>query len=164
MSPNGSLVAYSTPANIKQVRDQAAFVSMILKDHVDAAEQDSTQDHGRGSFAAIRALTVEVDTYTIIARPAQANLLLVLAGRTTPNLHRQFHITVEKDGDASIPQSSIDEGHTANDVGAKLDMPLDEYTTALQMQRKKVDLLVEYIRDELKNISMPDDATYAKPL
>ena len=84
MSPNGTLLAYSKPVQTKELRDQAALISMTWKDHCQGRQKPSvrngtTQDHSLKP--ALKTLTIETPDCNIIVRLLQPELLLVLIGR-----------------------------------------------------------------------------------
>lgn len=112
MSPGGTLLAYSTPANIKELRDQATLISMAWEDHQisigakakeashSADENDSTADRN-----CLETLTIEFDHANLIVRAIQANLLLVLLGDVPPGRSNVFKITPEGVSDPRYPSA-----------------------------------------------------------
>ena len=154
MSPNGSLIAYSTPADMLQVRDQAALISMAWREHSDKGSSthssrvnlaDSTSQLG-----GLKALTVELGSYNIIARAIQLNLVLVLVGGVAGR-ETDFKITAEKVDDSIYPPGEINPNTVLEDA------------TALQLHRKKADKIAKFIEEEAKIFSMPDDTQLGKP-
>ncbi|TKA79534.1 hypothetical protein B0A49_00379 [Cryomyces minteri] len=117
MSPNGTLLAYSTPANVKELRDQAALISMAWKDYVAmlevaqynsaaaaAAEDDTTLNPpGR----TLETLTIEFDNNNLIVRAIQPKLLLILVGGVPPHRRKDFKMTPEAHGDARYPSAEL---------------------------------------------------------
>ncbi len=58
MSPNGTLMAYATPVEIKELRDQAALVSMAWKEQEKTRKQRATEEEGSaGSASRLETLT-----------------------------------------------------------------------------------------------------------
>ena len=163
MTPNGTVVAYSKPANIKQVRDQAAIVSMVLKDKLMDRIHASKTSISDTLPDYLRALIVELDSHAIIARPLQANLLLVLIGQTVNSLHRQFKITLERTDDAQNQRISAEtpEAEAGDSEGS--DQSEAALTSTLQLQRSKMDALVDHIHQGLDDLEMPEDV-YPKPV
>ncbi|KAF2870080.1 hypothetical protein BDV95DRAFT_496856 [Massariosphaeria phaeospora] len=114
MSPNGTLMAYSTPTDIKDLRDQAAVISMAWKDHHSSATPQSSPKKDAAAYAAaaapaVETLTIEFQQNNVIVRAIQPNLLLVLVGSVPPATQGVFKITAESKGDARYPPVEVGE-------------------------------------------------------
>lgn len=176
MTPNGTLMAYTTPVDIKELRDQAAVVSKAWREHCK-------------STMLLKTLTIEFSKSNLLVRALQRNLLLVLVGVPTPNRPDDFiKITPEGPGDPRYPPPVIpepDETSSSETPEGKVvsveDLDLDEGSTGkqklapsvksstkrgkdnkpmlLHLQRRRLDTLTEYIQDEFKakGFVMPDD-------
>jgi len=110
MSPNGTLLAYSKPVDIKELRDQAALISIVWKDHcVERQKSPSKTDSGQDVRLkpALRTLTVETEDCNIVVRLLQPELLLVLVGTVPPHKRQTFKITAEGYGDARYPEVDL---------------------------------------------------------
>src|ERR1700712_320534 len=92
MSPNATLLAYTGPSNIKELRDQAALISILWRE----AEHDNKKQHPNLQNAdltssavlqpdSLETLTIESEKSNIIVRAIQPRLLLVLVGGRPPN-------------------------------------------------------------------------------
>lgn len=108
MSPNGTLLAYSKPVDIKELRDQAALISIAWKDNCNGrqkvpARSDSAQDPA--SKPPLKTLTIETEDCNIIIRLLQPELLLVLVGKLPPRKKQTFKITPEGSGDPRYPDT-----------------------------------------------------------
>ena len=110
MSPSGTLLAYSTPANIKELRDQATLISMAWRDHkisVEAKAGEAAQGADGNDDAPgpknLETLTIEFDHANLIVRAIQANLLLVLVGDVPSGRSDIFKITPEETKDPRYP-------------------------------------------------------------
>ncbi|KAF1850280.1 uncharacterized protein K460DRAFT_269356 [Cucurbitaria berberidis CBS 394.84] len=108
MSPNGTLLAYSKPVDIKELRDQAALISIAWKDNCNGrqkfpARSDSIQDSTLKP--ALKTLTIETEDCNIIIRLLQPELLLVLVGKLPPRKRQTFRITPEGPGDPRHPDT-----------------------------------------------------------
>lgn len=111
MSPNATLLAYTGPSNIKELRDQAALISILWRD----AEQENkkknpgseSSDHTSGATlkpGSLETLTIESEKSNIIVRALQPRLLLVLVGGRPPKRDDgYFKVTPEAVGDARYP-------------------------------------------------------------
>jgi hypothetical protein len=118
MSPNGTLLAYSTPVDIKELRDQAALISIAWKEHcqgrqkppVPGQRKESARiDNSVGANAAqslqpaLRTLTIQSRDCNILVRLLQPELLLVLVGNIPPKKNQSFKINAEGYGDPRYP-------------------------------------------------------------
>ncbi|KAF2205374.1 hypothetical protein GQ43DRAFT_428157 [Delitschia confertaspora ATCC 74209] len=114
MSPNGTLLAYSTPVDIKELRDQAALISMAWKEQ-DAALQakaakgsiqsEACQSSDSSTSSVLETLTIEFQHNNVIVRAIQPKLLLVLVGGVPPNRKPIFKMTPEAYGGARYPSA-----------------------------------------------------------
>jgi hypothetical protein len=173
-------MAYSTPVDIKELRDQAAVVSMVWKDHEGKLEKG---DQG------LETLTIEFHKSNIIVRAIQPNLLLVLVGIPPPTRAEDFwKMTAELRGDPRYPSAELPEpdessssqpteseaasgsaptpgeGSTGEQKSTSTAGPLAEKEKDLKLgllhiQRKRLDGLTLYIRSEFdaRGFVMPDD-------
>jgi len=93
MTPSGSLIAYSTPANIRQLRDQMALISMTWHEQVarkrSAAKYHSHShsnhrarpSHSAGQPPSKRTTGSSSSTFTSASSPALETLTLEFEGR-----------------------------------------------------------------------------------
>lgn len=126
MSPNGDLVAYSTPADLVELRDQAALISMAWRGDPEGGYRPNKIY--QSSPNTLRALTIELGNLNIIARAVQYNLIVVLLGGVFPGKSDFFKLTKENFGD---------------DATYPLETP--GRVTTLQLQRRKVDTVAKFI-------------------
>ncbi|KAJ4349489.1 uncharacterized protein N0V89_008105 [Didymosphaeria variabile] len=167
MSPNGTLMAYTTPIDIRDLRDQAALISMAWKDHVSKLAESSPD-----ARPELETLTIETANNNIIARAIQPSLLLVLVGGVPPSRKDVFKITPEAKGEARYPpldagddgaEPVIGSGKAASVLSTMSSREKDVKGGALHIQRKKIDALTDYLRAdfEKKGFVMPDDAGFS---
>lgn len=186
MSPNGNLLAYSTPVNIKELRDQAALISAAWKEQCigrqtqstsdprkDSARDDAEAAQQSGLKPPLETLTIQAETCNILIRSLQPELLFVLIGELPPNKEQQFKITAEGHGDSRYPalEGSDTPSTTTAAQGAsgKLKAPSilssmsqrekDVRLGVLHIQRKRLDALTDYIQRDFKDSGfvMPAD-------
>ena len=170
-------MAYTTPANIRELRDQATLISMCWKDNQSAMKnktRPANPESEPSNPIKLETLTIEFDNANIIVRLLQKRLLLVLVGGVPPNRRKDFKATPEVTGEprypsielvqeaiqerasTSAPESSAQDFRTATRSSLPNDMPLPEMSEkqkdiklgALHIQRKKADALAEYIKAE----------------
>ncbi|KAF2654792.1 hypothetical protein K491DRAFT_768660 [Lophiostoma macrostomum CBS 122681] len=134
MSPNGTLMAYSTPVDIKDLRDQAALISMAWKEHetqhLTARRQPSNPDDDADPDTArppqgLETLTIEFQSNNIIVRAIQPKLLLVLVGGVPPSRKISFKITAETYGDPRYPSTDVPSSPSPTLESAALDQAAD---------------------------------------
>ena len=118
MSPNGTLLAYSTPVDIKDLRDQAALISMAWKEHEAALHakagkgsihSGAGQSEDSSNASLLETLTIEFQHNNVIVRAIQSNILLVVVGGVPPSRKRAFNITAEAYGDPRYPPADVQE-------------------------------------------------------
>lgn len=149
MSPNGTLIAYSASTDMKNVRDRAALVSMAWKEHASTKDSD------------MRALTIETTSCNIIARSVQPALLLVIIGRTDARAAKQFYATPEFVGDDIYPHADYDNGLPPDSL--LTGTPSTPNNLLLEVQRRKLEVLVKYVSKDLGSFVMPEDSQYSRP-
>lgn len=181
MSPNGTLLAYSKPVDIKELRDQATLISIAWKDNCagrrkQSSRSDSAQDSSLKS--ALRTLTIETEDCNIIIRFLQSELLLVLVGTIPPSKRQRFKISPEGHGDSRYPEVEVRPGSSsrllqadgAGDNSALYtgsgSMAKGKATSlmsnmsqrdrdisigTLHVQRKRLDALTDYILKDFEN-------------
>jgi hypothetical protein len=122
MSPNGTLLAYSTPVDIKELRDQAALISIAWKEHCQGRQKPAApiprKDSARADQSAaaaasqslkspLKTLTIQSRDCNILVRLLQPELLLILVGNIPPKKSQNFHINAEGQGDPRYPPIDI---------------------------------------------------------
>ncbi|KAF2713393.1 hypothetical protein K504DRAFT_370902 [Pleomassaria siparia CBS 279.74] len=135
MSPNGTLMAYSTPVDIKDLRDQAALISMAWKEHEASflAKQARPNNQTEPEESSLETLTIEFQHNNILIRAIQPKLLLVLVGGVPPSRRTLFKVTTEAFGDLRYPPIEVLESDTESvkrlpqsDASAESASPTDE--------------------------------------
>ncbi|KAJ4371861.1 hypothetical protein N0V86_008415 [Didymella sp. IMI 355093] len=94
MSPNGNLLAYSTPVNIKELRDQAALISAAWKEQCigrqtqstpdprkDSAREDAEAAQQNGLKPPLETLTIQAENCNILPWTDKNFPLLILFGK-----------------------------------------------------------------------------------
>lgn len=167
ITPNGTLLAYTRPTNIRELRKLAATAALSWQDHQEPAKDDSVaNDTGTTKIAMpslLRTLTIESETSNTIIRKIQPQLLLVLEGGVPPR-RRTFEprVTPEGPGDAPYPsQNGKDkEGMISSSVSSIAESTQSTAShSVLLMQRKKFDALASAIAQnfEQTGFKMPEE-------
>lgn len=181
MTPNGSLMAYTLPANMKELRDQVALVSISWKEQLERKDSenidpqdrpDSPSEHERRVIRpdAIEALTIEFDNRNVIVKYLQPKLLLVLEGGVPPGRRKELKVTAEAPGDARYPpeehdtmNGSLNGAMLSSSAGSMASTTASAASfrrvSVLAIQRKKMEIMAQTIKDELQRSGflMPDD-------
>jgi hypothetical protein len=172
MTPNGSLMAYTLPANMKELRDQVALVSISWKEHLERKDNERFEPQytqggpNEPSKRVVRAdaletLTVEFDHRNLIVKYLQPKLLLVLEGGVPPGRKRELKVTAEAPGDRRYPSedsNGSDGGDTmlGTSVGSKASTTVSstQRLSVLHIQRKKMEIMAETIKHELSGFEV----------
>lgn len=163
MTPNGTLLAYSKPTNIRELRKQAAVAALSWQEHQESARGDSIEKIAMPSL--LRTLTIESETSNIIVRKIQPQLLLALEGGVPPR-RRTFEPKVTPEGPGDAPYPSPD-GKPVNSALSSSVSSIAESTqstacrSALGLQRKKLDALASAIARNFEEtgFKMPEEGT-----
>ncbi len=165
MTPKGTLLAYTHPASIRELRRRAAEVALLWREHQDPP-RDGVGD-GKDSKLAmpglVRTLTEESHTGNLIIRKIQPQLLLVLEGGVPPRRPNfESRTTVEGPGDEAYPPTNAQIANTSlsssvSSAAASTNSSVSH--GVLAMQRKKLDALAAAIAQsfELAGFKMPDE-------
>jgi hypothetical protein len=172
MTPNGSLMAYTLPANMKELRDQTALVSISWKEHLERKDSEKfepqySQQAGPNDSSkrlirpdALETLTVEFDNRNVIVKYLQPKLLLVLEGGVPPGRKRELKVTAEAPGDERYPfDDSVATGSDvvlSTSVGSKASTTVSsaQRVSVLQIQRRKMEKMTETIKRELSGFEV----------
>ncbi|KEQ74551.1 hypothetical protein M436DRAFT_44326 [Aureobasidium namibiae CBS 147.97] len=172
MTPNGSLMAYTLPANMKELRDQVALVSISWKEHLERKDNERFEpQYTQGGPNepskrvvrpdALETLTVEFDHRNLIVRYLQPKLLLVLEGGVPPGRKRELKVTAEAPGDSRYPSedSSVSDRTDTmlgTSVGSKASTTVSstQRLSVLHIQRRKTEIMAETIKRELSGFEV----------
>lgn len=162
ITPNGTLLAYSQPTNINDLRKQAAIAAICWQQHESGDRYNGEYDDEipeDTEESPLQVLTIESEDSNVIMRRIQEQLLLVLEGGVPPR-RRVFErrITAESaDGSRRWPHEG--DGHTdvANPVKAEHDGS-SVAANVLRLQRTKLDALAGVVLAEFEQtgFKMPD--------
>ncbi|KAG8625368.1 hypothetical protein KVT40_007119 [Elsinoe batatas] len=184
-TPNGSLLAYTSPTDIQELRDQVALISVTWKERLDLREDDmNDEDHhepNEPNEPTMHTMTMEFENRNIVVRLLQPNLLLVLEGGVPPRKPRQVQVTTEGPRDQRYPphavsamSKSVENGSTVPNGSvtaieppgspsghseASTTLSVRRSKNVLDVHRRKLDAMTTIIRSELRKIhfEMPSD-------
>ncbi|KAF2398893.1 hypothetical protein EJ06DRAFT_496710 [Trichodelitschia bisporula] len=162
MSPNATLLAYSTPANIQELRDQATLIAMSWKEQYRLFRPDrSSVANGDVPDGCLETLTIELEDRNIIIRAIQPRILLVLVGNKPAAGSKQFRLTPETRVGGSKAGTTFADGKDKADEGDDGDEIRDVHNDVLRVQRRELDAATEHIRRQLSSSGfvMPEDQT-----
>lgn len=136
LTTKGRVIAYSTPADGSQVRDQATLVSMLWDDHIDNNDmRNSRQSRAPDSKSnTLQSLVIEYGPYNIIAQRIDAEFILLLVSSPIPGREGRDLLVHPMKGPepAGLPDA------------ADRDAREDQMTPSV-VQRKKARALAQYI-------------------
>jgi hypothetical protein len=188
MTPNGTLLAYSKPADINDLRKQAAMAAISWQEyqhhhqqqqHRAAAPPDDEEEggkirtdaraHDRPSplpFLLLHTLTIETESSNIIMQSIQKHLLLVLEGGVAPR-RAGFVKAVTAEGEGGV--RLLADGEAAGTSSSSSPPSSGNAAAAstkiaanvLKLQRKKLDALAEVIVQDFEKTGfrMPEDGS-----
>lgn len=170
MTPNGTLLAYSKPTDIRDLRRQAAVAALSWQEHLESSAsptslEERPQSPNLTMTGLLRTLTIETDQSNVIMRKIQPNLLLVLEGGIPPR-KRAFEQKVTPEGPGDSPYPSLQDRATESVPGSSASSVTGSTKTntsrkTLALQRGRLDALASAIAAnfEKTGFKMPDDET-----
>jgi hypothetical protein len=170
MTPNGTLLAYTKPTDIKDLRRQAARAALLWQEQLDIQRAGSEPDTNKVQMPALlQTLTIEMETGNTIVRKVQPQLLLVLEGGVPPRRSTfEPRTTPEGPGDAPYPAANTTQ-HNAPNLASSVSSAAESTKSVvsqsvLGLQRKKLDALAAAIAQnfEQTGFRMPDQGKNAK--
>ncbi|KAF2207925.1 hypothetical protein CERZMDRAFT_50086, partial [Cercospora zeae-maydis SCOH1-5] len=147
MTPNGTLLAYSRPVDINDLRKQAAITAICWQEHrsQDERRTDPSAEHSVEQNP-LHTLIVESETSNIIMRQIQKQLLLVLEGGVPPRRAAFVKTTTAEAANGTRLLSNPNEGDSAPTSNVASDMNVSKGgSNALKLQRRKLDALADII-------------------
>ena len=169
MTANGTLLSYSVPTDINDLRKHAAMAAISWQEyqHHRVAGQDEDDFHAEiredredMEQSPLHALTIESDTSNIIMRRIQKQLLLVLEGGVPPR-RADFVKRITAEGeDGTQLRPSWEDASTVNPSSSSTNGGNNVAASVLKLQRQKLDNLAEAILGEFEQtgFQMPGDA------
>lgn len=168
MTPNGTLLAYSQPVDINDLRKQAAIAAICWQEHQhqDAARDYEAEVPGEqredGERSSVHVLTIESENSNIIMRQIQAQLLLVLEGGVPPRRAGFIKsITAEcADGTRLLPNQKNGSSY-ATSTAVRDESVGKGAANVLKLQRKKLDALADVVLGDFETTEfrMPQGST-----
>ena len=143
MSSSGTLVAYSTPANVRHIKEQAALISLAIREY---SSVNGSRAIGTSRLCGdVRAFTIETENQNVHLDLIEDDLYLVLVGPSGPSCSRpKFHFQIygARQGDPQGQRSASE----------KADALRDNSTAVIDMQRRKADNLALFVRQKIKEV------------
>jgi hypothetical protein len=170
MTPNGTLLAYTKPTDIKDLRRQAARTALLWQEQLDAQRAGTEPETNKVQMPALlQTLTIEMETGNTIVRKVQPQLLLVLEGGVPPRRPTfEPRTTPEGPGDGPYPATNTTQ-HNAPNLASSVSSAAESTKSVvsqsvLGLQRKKLDALAAAIAQnfEQTGFRMPDQGKSAK--
>jgi len=164
ITPNATVLAYSHPADVRDMRRNAAKAALLWQEHQDAQQTDppAREDDKIAMPGLLRTLTLESEEDNTIIRKLRPQLLLVLEGGVPPRRSTfEPRVTPEGPDDAPYPAQ-----HAPVNIamGSSVSSAADStksgvFGGVLGLQRRKLDALAAAIAQsfEQTGFKMPDE-------
>lgn len=159
ITPNGTLLAYTKTADIRDLRRQAAIAAMSWQENSQDLTASPAEDEPRSPSVVVtgmlRTLTIENEHANLIIRKIQPRLLLVLEGGVPPRKKTfEQRTTAEGPGDAPYPSlgdstAGSMPGSSASSIAESTTKPSVSRKT-LTLQRRKLDALAAAIASDFE--------------
>lgn len=172
MTPNGTLLAYSRPTNINDLRRHAAITAITWQEHQthhlpggdDEEAYEEIREDREEAEDPLRVLTIELESSNVILRQIQTQLLLVLEGGIPPRRAgfvkkvtaegAQGRIMLHDSGSSSRAATPVlDSGNNNNNGSSGV------ASNVLKLQRKKLDAVADAISSDFQqtDFKMPEN-------
>lgn len=164
MTPNGTLLAYSQPTDVNDLRKQAAIAVTTWQEH----ERRDPNGHFGVGFREMREdgeerkplhfLVIESDSSNVLLRRVQEQLLLVLEGGVPPRRPGFCSTVTTESMDGEQQRWPAENSSDASSIRSSASSTL---ANILKLQRSKLDALAEAIIADFEQAGfhMPDDSS-----
>ena len=167
ITPNGTLLAYSQPTDIKDLRKQVAITALTWQEHTvqsNAPKADADQVGMNPVQASrLRTLIIESETSNVLVRQLQPQLLLMLEGGIPPR-KQTFEPRITAEGPDGEPLHDAPPADSAlgSFVSSQMDSSAGEGnppTSVLGLHRMKLDAMASAITSDFEQtgFKMPDE-------
>lgn len=169
MTPNGTLLAYTRPSDIRDLRRQAAVAAMSWLENSEEQTSPTNLEGAESRSPSVamtgllRTLTVETVQANLIIRKLQPRMLLVLEGGVPPR-KRAFEQKITPEGPGDTPYPGWEGGAADSVPGSSASSVAESTKTSasrktLALQRRKLDALASAIASDFERTGfrMPDD-------
>lgn len=152
MTRNGTLLAYTQPANIEHLHKQTALATLSWQQHQISPATPTADTNGEPGntpiSGSLHTLIVESESSNLIIRRVQPHLLLVLEGSISSRKHN-FAPRVIREGLDGVPYHGEDENAEASFESAVSSEPngTQSSSSVLALQRQRIDALAEAIAE-----------------
>jgi hypothetical protein len=166
ITPNGTLLAYSQPTDIKSLRRQVAIAAMSWQEHSPThATPDGETSNGVKPGSHLHTLIIESEASNVLMRQIQPKLLLVLEGGVPPR-KRTFEPRVTAEGLDGEPlrsstTSTVADSALGTSVSSKAESSISTAGGAvLTAHRRKLDAMAAAISADFEQTGfrMPDES------
>lgn len=159
MTPNGTLLAYSQPTDISDIRKQAAIAAITWQEHEHQHDSNGDIIHEDTHQSPLHVLAIESQTSNIIMRKIHNRLLLVLEGGVPPRRTGfERRITAESADGSQQRRPYEDEvlSIRSDQTGSS-----KVASNVLKLQRTKLDQLAEAITADFQQtgFKMPEESS-----
>ncbi|KAF2764737.1 hypothetical protein EJ03DRAFT_16884 [Teratosphaeria nubilosa] len=165
MTPNGTLLAYTQPADMRSLRRQAAMAAISWQEHTPGrASEEALASNGVKQSAQLHTLIIESETSNILIRQIRPQLLLVLEGGVPPR-KRSFEPRVTAEGPDGEPlHNSMISANADSSLGTSMSSRADSSVSVasggvLALHRRKLEAMASAIIADFQKtgFKMPED-------
>lgn len=159
MTPNGTLLAYTQPTDIKALRKQVAVAALAWQEHQQSGEP-GPHDEAK-TQRQLQSLIIESEASNVLVRQIQPELLLVLEGGVPPR-KRTFEprITVEGPDGEPLHDRQVADSASGTSLSSKAESSTSSTATGgvLGLHRKKLEAMAAAITSDFEQtgFKMPD--------
>lgn len=166
MTPNGTLLAYSQPTNINDLRRQAAIAAISWQEHQHLSHNEELRESTRFDIREdserepVHVLIMETEESNIIIQRIRNQLLLVLEGGVPPRRAGFVKTVTAESADGTQLQPYQQGGNGSATSKAEPDGHASKaFANVLKLQRKKLNALAEVIIADFEQtgFQMPDE-------
>ena len=166
MTPNGTLLAYTQPTDMRELRRQVAMTALSWQDHQDLRTEDSSIDTPPAMEDRLHTLIIESEASNLLVRRIQPGLLLVLEGGVPPR-KRTFETRVSaegRDGERIHDQNAM-ESALVNSTSSIAESSVSQTPTGgvVGLHRRRLDAMATAIASDFEQtgFKMPDQSVNA---
>ncbi|KAK5124882.1 hypothetical protein LTR85_001072 [Meristemomyces frigidus] len=160
MTPNGTLLAYTQPTDMKDLRKQAAVAALSWQDHHPPDAAVPSGEPASGAQRHLHTLIIESETCNVLMRIIQPELLLALEGGVPPR-KRTFEPRTTAEGSDGEPLHGTQTADSAS-VSSRAESSVSSAPggVVLALHRKKLDAMAAAIASDFEQtgFKMPDES------
>ena len=163
MTPNGTLLAYTQPTDMRELRRQVAMAALSWQDHQEPAAEEPSSGLPPVTKVQLHTLIIESEASNLLVRRIQPGLLLVLEGGVPPR-KRTFETRISAEGSDGEPihSQATMESALGSSTSSIAESSVSQTPTGgvVGLHRKKLDAMATAIASDFEQtgFEMPDQS------